>query len=85
MVKITLEYPVEFDGKTITEIELSRPKGKHLKTIKQDAGLAEMMLVASKLTGLPNKVFEEMDGADLIKVTGQIGDFLGTGQAIGLT
>jgi len=82
-VTVKLQYPVEFDNKIYEEITLQRPKGKHLKKMNKDAGLEDLLVLACKVTGIPNKVFEEMDGADCITIAEQLGDFLESGQKIG--
>ena len=82
-VEIKLQYPVEYDDKTYDTIVLKRPKGKHLKKLPQDPRLEDLLILAVKCSGLPNGVFDNMDGADCITVTEQIGDFLESGQKIG--
>lgn len=76
MVKLKLQHPIEFDGNTITELELARPKMKHLKNMGQNFSLADIMLIASKVSGQPNKVIEELDGADGMRLAEIIGSFL---------
>jgi len=78
-VTITLEYAIEFDGKSITEITLNRPKGKHLKKMKGDPGVSDLIGIASKCSGIAPLVFDEMDGQDITRVCEEIGNFLSGG------
>lgn len=79
MLKYKLAVPVEFDGKTYDEIPLARPKGKHLKKIPANPNFEDIMQVACKVSGVPNKIFEEMDGFDYVKIGEQMNDFLANG------
>ena len=91
-VTIKLQYPIEWEGESgkeeISEIVLGRPKGKHLRAIGKDVGMADMFLIASKIAVnkyITPKFFDEMDAADCMTVTEVIGDFLDNGQGTGET
>lgn len=88
---VELEYPFEFDGRQIEKLIVNRPKMKQMKKMGKDATTEDMGLLAVKVCqfvdsdswGIPNKVVEELDGADFIAITEQLGDFLESGQRIG--
>lgn len=80
-----LQEPVEFGKRTVAEITLKRPKGKHLKDLGKDAKLGDIMSIAPKISGEPQEIFDEMDGADYLAVSEVIGDFLDNGQETGKT
>jgi hypothetical protein len=91
-VKIELQFPLEWDDKEIDSIILHRPKGKHLKKIKDGAGMEDLLLLACKVVeipgsgdgpGVPNALISELDGADCVTIAEQLGDFLESGQKIG--
>ncbi len=88
-ITVTLDYPFEWavDGETkmVESIELARPKGKHLKRLGRNVNLSEMLIIASKVSGFTPAFFEEMDGADCMKVTDIINDFLDSGEETGQT
>ncbi len=77
---VKLAYPFEWDGKEITEITLQRPRGKHLKKMPSSPGINDLLLLASKVSGHPPVVFDELDGVDVTAICEAIGDFLSSGQ-----
>jgi hypothetical protein len=83
MVKIKLIYPVEYDGTKYSELEVRRPKMKHLKKMPADPTVDDLMALSVKLTDLPVKVIEELDAKDGMALLGVIGGFLSGGQETG--
>lgn len=83
MVTYKLATPVEFDGQEYTEIEMKRPKGRHLRDLGSDQSLGAMIMVAVKATGLPRKFFEDLDGYDYVKVGEIYNNFLEIGPRTG--
>lgn len=73
--KITLQYPIEFDGETIKSITVNRPKGGDAIEAQKHAEDDPFKLY-SRLTGLPSAVFSEMDLTDLAEVTEAVEGFL---------
>lgn len=85
-VKIDLDYPVEWGEEgLVRSIELKRPKGKHIKNINRDVGIAQLLEIASKISGYTPAFFDELDAVDCLKVTEAIGDFLERGLKTGKT
>ena len=84
-IKYSLRHPFTWDEKEYTEIEMQRPKGKHIKKLGADPRLEDLLDVASKCSGIVPKVFDEMDAEDCLGIGGVIGDFLASGQEIGKT
>ena len=78
---LKLLYPIDWDSEDglVTELEFKRPKGKHLKGLTSELGLAEIFKIASKITGFTPAFFDEMDGADCLRVSELIGTFLEAG------
>jgi len=83
-VTYKLLHPVELGSERTTQIILSRPKGKHIKHLKKDLTLGEIMQVAQKVADCSPLVFEEMDGGDYLAVGEIVGDFLDSGQRDGM-
>jgi hypothetical protein len=77
---VELDYPVEFQEKTYTQITLNRPKGKHLKKMPPDPGFKDFMLLAARVSDVPSIIFEELDGSDTTKIVEVMGDFFQSGQ-----
>jgi len=77
---VKLAYPIEWDGKIIEEITLQRPRGKHLKKMPSDPGIKDLMALASRVSGQPAIIFDELDGIDVTAICEAIGDFLTSGQ-----
>lgn len=77
---IKLDFPIDWDGQTIEEIVLQRPKGKHLKKMPGEPGIKDLLALASRVSGHPSMIFDELDGSDVTKVCEAIGDFLSDGQ-----
>lgn len=83
---ITLDYPVPHDGGGITTIQFRRPRVKEMRLF---AGLASeeggdpdplaafdaMLAAAASLSDLPLDVIEQIDAADMDKLTAVISDF----------
>lgn len=83
---IKLDYPIEYGEEgLVSEIELKRPKGKHLKGLTKDVGYNDIIKIASKVSGYPPSFFDEMDAADCTEVSEAIGDFLDNGRGTGRT
>lgn len=83
-VTLKLQFPFKWDGDDdVTELELKRPKGKHLRGLGKDVSMHDLFQIAAKVSGYTPKFFDEMDAVDCIKVTEVIGDFLDSGAKIG--
>jgi len=78
-----LRYPIEWGSEMITEIKISRPKGKDIDHIKGEPSMKDNIRTASNCSKQPISVFKEMDGSDLISICEIVGDFLADGREIG--
>ena len=78
-----LKHPFEWGSETISEIEISRPKGKHLKKFGEGIKIGDMVNVASACSGHAPPVFDEMDGEDYVAIVGIVSNFLDSGQGTG--
>lgn len=75
--KYRLIYPVTWGkNETIEEITIQPLKGKHIKLLKKDAGLQELIQVAAKASGTPVAVFDEMDSQDVLNIVELVGNSL---------
>jgi len=79
-----LNMPVQFGERTITELQLRRPKGKDLRKLKGgETSIGDILDIASKLAGEPPAVIDELDGEDSLRLAEVIGDFLGNSRRTG--
>lgn len=85
-VIIKLTYPIQWDEEgEVTEIELKRPKGKHIKQLGKDVSMKEIFEIASKISGYTPAFFDEMDVSDCFKVSDAVAGFLDGGPKTGKT
>lgn len=82
-VIVKLQYPVSMGTENITQVMLSRPKGKHLKKIGASPSMEDMINIAQKVSGEAAWVFDDMDAVDVLKCAEVIGGFLASGPETG--
>jgi hypothetical protein len=82
----TLSDPIDFEGRKITEVTITKPRVKDLK--RMQAGLVGVedkleqgIVMAATLTGLPIEAIEEMDTDDFTEISELIADFFPKGTA----
>lgn len=78
--KITLAFPITVGGVTITEVEIGRPKTKHLRQMdqKRAGGASDMDQIVEMvrlLTGLTEEQIDELDAVDFTALSETVGDF----------
>lgn len=74
--KYKLLEPVIWGSETITEINIKPLKGKHVKLLKKDSGMADLIQIASKASGTPVAVFDEMGAQDVLNIVELVGNSL---------
>lgn len=82
METIKLDYPVQFEGRTISEITLRRPKVADTRKARKDhkdPADQEIAMLAT-LSGLPPALFDELDMADYSKVQEKLEGFFGSSE-----
>ena len=85
---VRLSQPIASDGKTVTEVQVRRPKVKDLRAMERDATnsasqIDQGVAMAALLTELPIQVIDEMDAVDFATVSEVIAGFLPPGPAPG--
>jgi len=74
--KYKLQYPIEVDGRTITEVNIRRPKTRDMKSLDKGKGeVTGSIRLISHLTELTPAEVEEMDGKDYGNVSKIVADF----------
>lgn len=74
---LKLAYPIDFQGAAIAELRVRRPKGKDMRFLPEGtASVDRMFPFLALLCGVEEGVFDEMDAADLTKLSKLVGDFL---------
>lgn len=76
-IVVPLKYIATFGSEEISEITLRPPTGKDVMGMSIPPTVQELVTLASKLSGHPRKVFEDMDSEDALMVAGEAGKFLG--------
>ena len=87
---VRLSQPIAWDDRTLTEIQVRRPKVKDLRAMERDNGptasqIDQGVAMAALLTELPIEIIDEMDAVDFAAVSEVIAGFLpqGPGPATG--
>lgn len=83
---VRLTQPIDSDGKTVTEVQVRRPKVKDLRAMERDnsataSQIDQGVAMAAILTELPIEIIDEMDAVDFAAVSEMIAGFLPQGPA----
>lgn len=78
-VTIKLSEAIEAHGEMVSEISLTAPRAKHLRTlpVKQQLDMGDLLNLAGECAGLPVSSVDQLSAADALKVLEVIGNFLG--------
>lgn len=82
MDPIKLDYPIDFEGRKLSEITLRRPKvsdARNARTKHKDTADQEIALLAT-LSGLPPPAIEELDMSDYSKLQEVLSGFFGSSE-----
>lgn len=82
MDPIKLDYPIDLEGRKLTEITLRRPKVKEARDARKkhkDEADQEISLLAT-LSGLPPSAIEDLDIADYTKLQKELAGFFGSSE-----
>ena len=79
-ITIQLSTPVTFEGYTITELQIRRPKVRDLRTMERETEdkstqLDQGAAMVALLTGIPEAAVEELDAADFTRASEVIAGF----------
>lgn len=75
-VVIKLVEPITFGSETVKEVVLKSPRGKHLKLLPPNPALKDILMMASKVSGVSSAVFDEMCSTDVIAIAEAMGELL---------
>ena len=83
---VRLSQPIVWEGKTVTEVQVRRPKVKDLRAMERDgtnpaSQIDQGVAMAALLTELPIAMIDEMDAVDFAAVSEVIAGFLPQGPA----
>lgn len=81
-VTLKLEFPVEYQGASIAQLTVRRAKGKDMRFLPKgdDLGVEGMFPFYGLLCGCEEGVFDEMDAADIVKLSEVVEGFLPKGK-----
>ena len=86
-VVVKFKYPAKWGEQDVLQIELKRPKGKHIKHIGASPTQTDLMKVAVKICDIDVSpaFFDELDVVDYLAVGEAVADFLDDGPETGKT
>ena len=73
---VTLKYPIDWDGKTITELSFSRLKAKDIRGMSANPKMSDLLDLTIISTGMPKNFIDRLDASDANKCAEVIADFL---------
>ncbi len=74
---VTLEVPIEFDGRQISELTLQRPKVKHLKKMEAiESDVEKAVMLIATLASISESAVEELDSVDFSQCSEVIEEFM---------
>lgn len=78
-VTITLNEPITAHGETLTVLVLEPPRAKHMRAmpVKPVMEMGDLLNLAGVCLGLPVSSMDQLCSADVLKIAGAIGGFLG--------
>lgn len=77
-MKYTLKHSFEFEGDTINEINLRRPKGKDLKKLARlNDDTEKGLLMLELLANMPEQAIGEIDAEDFVAIGEVIAQMMG--------
>ncbi len=76
-ITIQLSNPISAHGQQVTELQLDRPKVKHLKAMDRVEGqIGKTAVLIEKLANIPASSVDEISTHDLVKIGEALSDFL---------
>jgi|LakMenEpi03Aug12_release.lakeMendotaPanAssembly.Ray.scaffolds.fasta_scaffold2947594_2 hypothetical protein len=79
-MKMTLDTPIHWGDKTITELTFEELTGKALRSLKiHNLEFGDLLDVAARLTNHPPSFMDKLTGKDATKVVEIVGKLLGNG------
>jgi hypothetical protein len=74
---VKLSEPLIFGSEVIESLTLQKPKAKHIKNVEfKNAKLADILQVASKLSGVSVSYLDELSIEDAKRVADAVGELL---------
>ena len=78
-----LKHPIQFGSEMITELTFRRPTAGDMMDISANPGMADMIKLASKVSGTEMAKVRMLDIEDTLAVVEIVGGFFPNGQATG--
>lgn len=75
---IKLHFPIEYQGSSLTQITVRRPKGRDLRYLPSDndSSIEKMFPFVAILAGIDESVIDELDASDVTQLTQTVMSFL---------
>jgi len=84
-VAATLRGPLGERAETYDHLTFRRPNGADLRKIGSLDAISASALLVCRLAGVPDKVFDVLDGADAMRASEVVADFLPSSRRAGKT
>ena len=77
--EFVLDYPISFNGETVSSVTLRRPKGREIRNMGNGPGsnLDRSFALIATLADRETELFDEMDGGDFTKISNWLNKILG--------
>lgn len=76
-IVLELSEPVQFGSETVTTLRLREPRGRDIRRLKSDPTCDDLLSMAARLSGYPDKVIDDLAAKDAIRLIGELGPLLG--------
>lgn len=81
--KLKLSEPIQWGSELISELEVKRPKAKHVRGLPQDPKAGDLLDLAAALCGQTPRVIDELCIEDMNRLLEVVGSFLSSSRETG--
>lgn len=76
---LDLIEPVQFGSKRYERLQIGRLKAAHMRTLRTDSTMGDMLNIAQKVCNVPRSVIDELCPEDANRLVDRVGNLLGGG------
>lgn len=80
---LKLKEPIAWGSEVISELEVRKPRAKHVRNLPQEPKAGDLLDLAAALCGQTPRVIDELSIEDMQALLEVVGGFLGSGPATG--
>lgn len=75
---VKLKDPIIFGDETVKELQFQKLRAKHMKNLKSNMDMGDILKLISKLTNTEQAKLDELSAEDFMECSKVVSDFLGT-------